>query len=86
MLEAWCHGWKFLYLLSGMSRSNSCLHALQVSLPATALRALEVRSSSDVYIAPGFVSKTLQLTTSQLGGSIAASQLSAEQLSISAAG
>jgi hypothetical protein len=63
-----------------------CVHYLQVTLPATALRAIEVRSSSDVYLAPGFASEALKLTTGQLGGSIAASQLAAKQLSISAAG
>lgn len=57
-----------------------------VSLPAAALQAVKTQSMSDVYLAPGFVLEHLSLTTGQLGGSIAASQLTAEQLSISTAG
>lgn len=61
-------------------------HALQVLLPPVALQSLELRSASEAYLAPGFDSQSLQLTTGQLGGSIAATQLAASKLSIAAAG
>jgi hypothetical protein len=59
---------------------------VRVYLPATALRALEVRSTAGVYLAPGFTSEVLSLSTGQLEGSIAATQLTAKQLSIFAEG
>lgn len=84
-LSATVSGSRLSIETTGSMQANNDIK-VTVSLPATALRALEVRSSLNVYLAPGFVSKALQLTTGQLGGTIAASQLSAEQLSIFAAG